>query len=144
MKHKTMNVLNCLPAAVQPGAKKAIFRITNAEKKATAEKAIKDFVADHGAKWPKAAAKIVDDQEELLAFFDYPAEHRSHLRTSHPIWVNRSNFSPVRARTKVTRGGGPGRRRSTWRSSSSRQRRDAGDGSMPRTSWPSLPQAQSS
>ena len=66
-----MNVLDCLPTAIQPGAKKAIFQITNAENKAAAEKALKDFVADYGAKWPKAAAKIVDDQEELLAFYDY-------------------------------------------------------------------------
>jgi len=59
--HKTMNVLNCLPAAVQPGAKTAIFQITNAENRAAAEKAIKEFVADYGAKWPKAAAKIVEE-----------------------------------------------------------------------------------
>ena len=101
--HKTMNVLNCLPAAVQPGAKKAIFQITNAENKAAAEKAIRAFVADYGAKWPKAAAKIVDDQDELLAFYDFPAEHWAHLRTSNPI---ESTFSPVKARTKVTRGAG--------------------------------------
>jgi putative transposase len=101
--HKTMNVLNCLPAAVQPGAKKAIFQITNAENKAAAEKAIKDFIADYGAKWPKAVAKIVDDQEELLAFYDFPAEHWGHLRTSNPI---ESTFSPVKARTNVTRGAG--------------------------------------
>jgi putative transposase len=101
--HKTMNVLDCLPAAVQPGAKKAIFQITNAESKAAAEKAVKEFVADYGAKWPKAAAKIVDDQEELLAFYDYPAEHWAHLRTSNPI---ESTFSPVKARTNVTRGAG--------------------------------------
>jgi transposase-like protein len=101
--HKTMNILNCLPAAVQPGAKKAIFQITNAENRAAAEKAIKEFVADYDAKWPKAAAKIVDDQEELLAFYDYLAEHWSHLRTSNPI---ESTFSPVKARTNVTRGAG--------------------------------------
>jgi putative transposase len=101
--HKTMNVLNCLPAAVQPGAKKAIFQITNAENKAAAEKAIRAFVDDYGAKWPKAAAKIVDDSEELLAFYDFPAEHWAHLRTSNPI---ESTFSPVKARTNVTRGAG--------------------------------------
>ena len=101
--HKTMNVLNCLPAAVQPGAKKAIFQITNAENKAAAEKAIRAFVADYGTKWPKAAAKIVDDADELLAFYDFPAEHWAHLRTSNPI---ESTFSPVKARTNVTRGAG--------------------------------------
>ena len=101
--HKTMNVLDCLPTAIQPGAKKAIFQITNAENKAAAEKAVKAFVADYGAKWPKAVAKIVDDKEELLAFYDFPAEHWAHLRTSNPI---ESTFSPVKARTKVTRGAG--------------------------------------
>jgi putative transposase len=101
--HKTMNILNCLPAAVQPGAKKAIFQITNAENRGAAEKAIKEFVADYGAKWPKAVDKIVDDQEELLAFYAYPAEHWAHLRTSNPI---ESTFSPVKARTNVTRGAG--------------------------------------
>jgi transposase-like protein len=101
--HKTMNVLNCLPAAVQPGARKAIFQITNAENKAAAEKAIRAFVEGYGAKWPKAAAKIVDDSEELLAFYDFPAEHWAHLRTSNPI---ESTFSPVKARTNVTRGAG--------------------------------------
>ena len=101
--HKTMNVLNCLPAAVQPGARKAIFQITNAENRAAAEKAIKEFVADYGAKWPKAVGKIAGDQEELLAFYAYPAEHWAHLRTSNPI---ESTFSPVKARTNVTRGAG--------------------------------------
>jgi transposase-like protein len=101
--HKTANVLDCLPTAVQPGAKKAIFQITGAENKAAAEAAVKEFVEVYGLKWPKAAAKIVDDKEELLAFYDFPAEHWGHLRTSNPI---ESTFSPVRARTNVTRGAG--------------------------------------
>jgi len=88
---------------VQPGAKKAIFQITNAEDKAAAAKAVEQFVDTYGLKWPKAAAKIVDDQAELLAFYDFPAEHWGHLRTSNPI---ESTFSPVRARTNVTRGAG--------------------------------------
>src|SRR5207244_6703609 len=66
-------------------------------------KAVEEFVDTYGLKWPKAAAKIVDDQEELLAFYDFPAEHWGHLRTSNPI---ESTFSPVRARTNVTRGAG--------------------------------------
>jgi transposase-like protein len=49
-----------------------------------AEKAIDAFVDDYGAKWPKAVAKIVDDKDELLAFYDFPAEHWGHLRTSNP------------------------------------------------------------
>ena len=101
--HKTANVLDCLPDAVQPAARTAIFQITNAENKAAATKAIGAYVADYGAKWPKAAAKIVGDQGQLLAFYDHPAEHWGHLRTSNPI---ESTFSPVRARTNVTRGAG--------------------------------------
>jgi putative transposase len=60
-------------------------------------------VADYGAKWPKAVAKVVDDREALLCFFDFPAEHWLHLRTTNPI---ESTFSPVRARTRVTKGPG--------------------------------------
>ena len=58
---------------------------------------------DYGAKWPKAVAKIVDDVEPLLAFFDFPAEHWVHLKTTNPI---ESTFSTVRLRTKVTKGPG--------------------------------------
>ena len=57
----------------------------------------------YGAKWPKAVAKITDDAEELLAFYDFPAEHWIHLRTTNPI---ESTFSTVKLRTKVTRGAG--------------------------------------
>jgi transposase-like protein len=60
-------------------------------------------VSDYGAKWPKAVAKVVDDKQALLGFFDYPAEHWLHLRTTNPI---ESTFSPVRARTRVTKGPG--------------------------------------
>ena len=65
--------------------------------------AINAFATEFGAKWPKAVAKIVDDAEELLAFFDFPAEHWIHLKTSNPI---ESTFSTVRLRTKVTKGPG--------------------------------------
>jgi transposase-like protein len=61
------------------------------------------LVSDYGAKWPKAVAKVVDDAQALLCFFDYPAEHWGHLRTTNPI---ASTFSPVRARTRVTKGPG--------------------------------------
>ena len=64
---------------------------------------MKAFAAAYGAKFPKAAAKITGDEEELLAFFDYPAEHWIHLRTTNPI---ESTFSTVRLRTKVTKGHG--------------------------------------
>ena len=65
--------------------------------------AVKAFEAAYGAKFPKAAAKITDDLEELLAFYDYPAEHWVHLRTTNPI---ESTFATVRHRTKVTKGPG--------------------------------------
>jgi transposase-like protein len=64
---------------------------------------VKAFDAAYGAKFPRAAAKITDDAEELLAFFDYPAEHWVHLRTTNPI---ESAFATVRHRTKVTKGPG--------------------------------------
>ena len=61
------------------------------------------FAAEFGAKWPKAVAKIVDDLEPLLAFYDFPAEHWIHLKTTNPI---ESTFATVRLRTKVTKGPG--------------------------------------
>ena len=75
----------------------------NAEDRAHAEKAIEAFAKTYGTKWPKAAAKITADREELLAFYDFPAEHWIHLRTTNPI---ESTFSTVKLRTKVTRGAG--------------------------------------
>lgn len=101
--HKTANVLDALPKSAQPAAKAAIAEICNAEDKEQAGKAVKAFAKQYGAKYPKAVAKIVDDEELLLAFFDYPAEHWIHLRTTNPI---ESTFSTVRLRTKVTRGAG--------------------------------------
>jgi hypothetical protein len=64
---------------------------------------VKAFAAAYGAKFPKAAAKITDDEEELLAFYGYPAEHWVHLRTTNPI---ESTFATVRHRTKITKGPG--------------------------------------
>ncbi len=61
------------------------------------------FAEEYAAKWPKAVAKIVDDPETLLAFFDFPAEHWIHLKTTNPI---ESTFATVRLRTKVTKGPG--------------------------------------
>jgi putative transposase len=104
--HKAGNVLGCLPKAVQAGAHKALAEIRDApdrEQAEQAEQAIQVFARDYGVKWPKAVAKVVDDAEELLCFFDYPAEHWVHLKTSNPI---ESTFSPVRLRTRVTKGPG--------------------------------------
>lgn len=101
--HQARNVTNALPKSAQPSATKAMQEICNAEDRAHAEKAIEAFAKTYGTKWPKAVAKIIDDQEELLAFYDFPAEHWIHLRTTNPI---DSTFSTVKLRTKVTRGAG--------------------------------------
>jgi transposase-like protein len=101
--HKTANVLAALPKSAHPGAKKALAEICNAEDKDHARAAVKAFAAAYGAKFPKAVAKVTEDQDELLAFYDYPAEHWVHLRTTNPIG---STFATVRLRTKVTKGHG--------------------------------------
>ena len=84
-------------------AKKALAEIWNAEDRRHAMDAVGRFDALYGVKFPKAVAKITDDIDELLAFYDYPAEHWIHLRTTNPI---ESTFSTVRHRTKVTKGPG--------------------------------------
>jgi transposase-like protein len=101
--HKAANVLNVLPKSAQPAARKALAEIRDAEDRDHALAAIKAFQVDYGAKWPKAVAKIVDDTEVLLSFFDYPAEHWVHLKTTNPI---ESTFATVRLGTKVTKGPG--------------------------------------
>jgi putative transposase len=101
--HKVRNVLNALPKSVHVGARKALNEIIQAEDLQHARAAIDAFARDYGVKWPKAVAKVTDDAETLLTFFDYPAEHWVHLRTTNPI---ESSFSPVRARTRVTKGPG--------------------------------------
>ena len=73
--HKLGNVLAALPKSAHPGAKAALAEIYNAEDKDHALAAAKAFAGDYGAKWPKAVAKVVDDLDVLLAFYDYPAEH---------------------------------------------------------------------
>lgn len=101
--HKTANILDTLPKPAQPTAKKAPAEIWGAEGKDHALAAIRAFDRLYGAKFPKAVKKITDDEDILLAFYDYPAEHWIHLRTTNPI---ESSFSTVRLRTKVTRGAG--------------------------------------
>jgi transposase-like protein len=101
--HKVANVLNALPKSVQPTARRMLAEIRDAEDRPHAETAIGKFAAEFKAKWPAAVAKIVDDTEPLLAFYDYPAEHWIHLKTTNPI---ESTFSTVRLRTKVTKGPG--------------------------------------
>jgi putative transposase len=101
--HKMGNVLAALPKSAQPGARAALAEIYNAESKEHARKAVTVFEDLYGAKWPKAVAKITDDLDVLLAFYDFPAEHWIHLRTTNPI---ESTFATVRLRTRVTKGPG--------------------------------------
>lgn len=101
--HKIANVLGALPKSAHPGAKAALAEIWQAEDRAHAERAAKTFAQLYGAKWPKAVAKITDYLEVLLTFYDYPAEHWVHLRTTNPI---ESTFATVRLRQRVTKGPG--------------------------------------
>jgi putative transposase len=93
--HKARNITNALPKSAQPGATKAMQEIYNAEDRTHAEKAIEAFAKTYGTKWPKAAAKITDDRDELLAFFDFPVRHK--LRTK----VTRGAGSPAAALAMV-------------------------------------------
>ena len=101
--HVGGNVLSALPKSAHPGAKAALAEIYNAEDKDHALKAAKAFEDLYGAKWPKATAKITEHLDVLLAFYDYPAEHWIHLRTTNPI---ESTFATVRLRQRVTKGPG--------------------------------------
>jgi transposase-like protein len=101
--HKLRNVLGALPTSVHLAARRALNEILAAEDRTHAERAIQAFAAEFAVKWPKAVAKVTDDADSLLTFYDFPAEHWLHLRSTNPI---ESTFSPVRARTKVTKGPG--------------------------------------
>ena len=101
--HKTANVLNTMPKSVQPRAKNALHEIWQAETRSAAHAAFDAFVQTYGAKYPKAVACLEKDRDELLAFYDFPAEHWVHLRTTNPI---ESTFATVRLRTAKTKGAG--------------------------------------
>jgi transposase-like protein len=101
--HKTASILAALPKSAHPGAKNAVAEIWGAQDKQHALDAVTAFEAAYGAKFPKAVAKITDDLDQLLAFYDYPAEHWVHLRTTNPI---ESTFATVRHRSKITKGPG--------------------------------------
>ena len=101
--HKTKNVLNKMPKSVQPKAKAMIHEIWQAETKAAAEKAFDLFVETFEAQYPKAAGCLVKDRDVLLTFYDFPAEHWAHLRTTNPI---ESTFATVRLRHRRTKGSG--------------------------------------
>jgi transposase-like protein len=99
--HKTANVLDKLPKSVQPAAKSDLREIWKAPDRATAEAAIETFAHKYGAKYDKAVTCLVKDRDALLTFYDFPAEHWDHLRTSNPI---ESVFATVRHRTVRTKG----------------------------------------
>ena len=99
--HKTANVLDKLPKSVQPAAKSDLREIWKAPDRATAEAAIATFADKYGAKYDKAVTCLVKDRDALLTFYDFPAEHWDHLRTSNPI---ESVFATVRHRTVRTKG----------------------------------------
>ena len=101
--HRLANVLDKLPKSLQPRAKRALHEIMNAETRAAAEQGIGRFAVEYGAKYPKAVAALTTDQSRLLTYFDYPAEHWKHLRTTNPI---ESTFATVRLREGVTKGAG--------------------------------------
>ena len=98
--HKTANVLNKLPKSLQAKAKKKLHQIWMAAEKDEAEKHFDDFIQIYGAKYPKAAECLEKDREVLLTFYDFPAEHWRHIRTTNPI---ESTFSTVRLRTAKVR-----------------------------------------
>lgn len=93
--HKTANVLDKLPKGVQPRAKAALREIYEAEERKSAEKAFGLFVAPYEDKYPRAVECLSKDRETLLTFFEFPAEHWRHVRTTNPI---ESTFATVRLR----------------------------------------------
>lgn len=99
--HKTMNVLNCFPKLSQSKAKKALHDIWQAETKDDAEKAFDLFIKTYEAKYPKAVLCLQKDREELMTFFDFPAQHWISIRTTNPI---ESTFATIRHRTKRSKG----------------------------------------
>ena len=101
--HKVANVLAALPKSAHPTARRMLTEIRDAEDRDHAVRAAHAFAHHFGGKWPKAVAKIVDDLDALVAFYDFPAEHWIHLKTTNPI---ESTFSTVRLRTRVTKGAG--------------------------------------
>ena len=99
--HKTANVLNKLPKSAQTRAKARLKEIWMAETRSDAEQSFDFFVQAYRAKYPKAVECLIKDRDDLLAFYDFPAEHWVHLRTTNPI---ESTFATVKLRTYKTRG----------------------------------------
>ena len=105
--HRIGNVLDKLPKRLQPKAKAALHEIMKAPSREAALEEVERFREEYGAKYPKAVETLDQNLDPLLAFFDFPAEHWVHIRTSNPI---ESAFSTVRLRQRVTKGAGSRRR----------------------------------
>ena len=101
--HAIANVLDCLPKRLQPKAKTMLHEIMEAPTRTDAAQALARFREEFDAKYPKALAKLDRDWKHLTAFYDFPAEHWRHLRTSNAI---ESSFATVKLRTRVTKGAG--------------------------------------
>jgi putative transposase len=101
--HKIANVLDALPKRLQPTAKKLLHEMMEAPTRTDARQALERFREQFDAKYPKATAKLDRDWQHLTAFYDFPAEHWRHLRTSNAI---ESSFATVKLRTRVTKGAG--------------------------------------
>jgi len=99
--HKTANVMNKLPKSLQSAAKSKLHDIWHADSKDEAERLFSDFIKVYGAKYPKVEQCLVKDRDALLTFYDFPAEHWRHIRTTNPI---ESTFATVRLRTAKVRG----------------------------------------
>jgi len=113
--HKTGNILNAMPKSVQPKVEGHLHDIWQAETRAEADAAFDFFIETYGVKYDKATAKPLKDREVLLSFYDHPAEHGKHIRTSTPLsrrmpafaclGAFESTFAAVRHRTGKTKGG---------------------------------------
>lgn len=101
--HKTANVLDKLPKHLQPKATEKLHAIWMSDTRKNAERAFDDFIATYEAKYAKACECLKKDRDELLTFYDFPAEHWLHLRTTNPI---ESTFATVRLRHRKTKGNG--------------------------------------
>ena len=100
-RHKTGTVLNAMPKTVQPKAKSALHEIGQAATREDAERAFDQFIATYEAKYPQATSCLAKDREVLMTFYDFPATHWQHLRTTNPI---ESTFATIRHRTARTKG----------------------------------------
>jgi putative transposase len=101
--HKTANILDKMPKSIQPNAKRMIHEMYLSPTKETAIKAYDEFLQHYTAKYPAACKCLEKDKEQLFSFYDFPAEHWKHIRTTNPI---ESTFATVRHRTRQTKGCG--------------------------------------